>query len=89
MLRADCYYAAASQVLVTAACLAALVVHGVRESEWTCNRDRRDADGGLLLPHSREQRFPVVLTGMLNSFGEIHGVARSHWRVAADCFNSR
>ena len=24
-----------------------------------------------------------------NSFGEIHGVARSHWRVAADCFNSR
>lgn len=24
-----------------------------------------------------------------NSFGEIHGVARNHWRVAADCFNSR
>ena len=24
-----------------------------------------------------------------HSFGEIHGVARSHWRVAADCFNSR
>ena len=54
MLRTDCRYAAASQVLVTAPCLAALVDHGARELERSCNRDRRVADGGLLHPGSRE-----------------------------------
>ena len=54
VLRTDCRYAAASQVLVTAACLAALVDHGARELEGSCNRDRRVADSGLLHPDSHE-----------------------------------
>ena len=44
VLRRICLYAVVSQVLVTAACLAALIDYGTRVLEWSCDSDRYIAD---------------------------------------------